>query len=402
MFKSKIRNIVLLSICLIISQLSLSQIYSPNATRTTALGEDSVYWFSSQKAELFYNATSESNFTWSIFNEETLDFDLYKTTEDALIDSISITYDAGVKLEIFRNDTTEIYRRWCAMPVIDSVTYVVDSLTCEGLYARSVAYGDDIKMYNFDTKEAIIQEQKYSFYWTQNDSTLLETNSSFADLPCPLEDATWTLTAENQAYAKAVTTMEVESFGVKASYTVEVRDREVANEIFGGNVYSAPAEVECTNTSLGNYTVSEWIMGSATRLYDKNPVYAFQQTGDYQIKLIVTNENSGCTSADSTETITVTDAALEFPNCFTPNGDGVNDEFRCSYRSLKNYEIWIYNRWGRRVYTSTDPSEGWDGKIGGANAAEGVYMYVAQAESFDKGIKLHRKGTVTLIRGKGN
>ena len=61
----------------------------------------------------------------------------------------------------------------------------------------------------------------------------------------------------------------------------------------------------------------------------------------------------------------------------------VNDEFRVVYRSIKEYNIWIYNRWGHLVYKSNDPAKGWDGTIGGRPAAEGAYYYVIRALGTD-------------------
>jgi len=90
---------------------------------------------------------------------------------------------------------------------------------------------------------------------------------------------------------------------------------------------------------------------------------------------------------------------LEVPNVFTPNGDGINDEFRVAYQSLTKFEAWIYNRWGRLVYHWNDPQKGWDGNIGGKKAAEGAYFYVIKAVGSD-GIKYLKKGDINLLRGK--
>jgi gliding motility-associated-like protein len=61
----------------------------------------------------------------------------------------------------------------------------------------------------------------------------------------------------------------------------------------------------------------------------------------------------------------------------------MNDEFRVAYRSLKEFHIWVYNRWGKLVYESTDPAKGWDGTINGRPAAEGAYFYVVRAKGTD-------------------
>ena len=74
---------------------------------------------------------------------------------------------------------------------------------------------------------------------------------------------------------------------------------------------------------------------------------------------------------------------LQVPNVFTPNGDGLNDEFRVQYRSLAEFHCWVYNRWGKLVYEWTDPAKGWDGTINGSPAAEGAYFYVIRARGTD-------------------
>ena len=141
-------------------------------------------------------------------------------------------------------------------------------------------------------------------------------------------------------------------------------------------------------------------MGTIARMYETNPVYMFQTSGDYTVTLIVTNENSplGCQSSDSSFTISVTEAEIGFPEAFTPNGDGVNDLFLPAYKSIKSYKISIMNRWGREVYKGTSPSEGWNGKINGQEAPAGTYFYIVDAEAYDKNVTFHKKGCVTLLR----
>ena len=82
-------------------------------------------------------------------------------------------------------------------------------------------------------------------------------------------------------------------------------------------------------------------------------------------------------------TVAIAESYLAVPNVFTPNGDGQNDEFRVAYRSLAVFHIWVYNRWGKLVYESDDPSKGWDGMIGRRPAAEGAYFYVVRALGTD-------------------
>ncbi|MBL0309540.1 MAG: gliding motility-associated C-terminal domain-containing protein [Bacteroidetes bacterium] len=67
------------------------------------------------------------------------------------------------------------------------------------------------------------------------------------------------------------------------------------------------------------------------------------------------------------------------PNTFTPNGDGNNDWFRPfkPYRFVSKIEMKIYNRWGEKVFETTDPEINWDGRDQktGKELSEGVYLY---------------------------
>jgi gliding motility-associated-like protein len=60
----------------------------------------------------------------------------------------------------------------------------------------------------------------------------------------------------------------------------------------------------------------------------------------------------------------------------------------------------IFNRWGRKVYVSTDPEKGWDGSIGNGQAPPGVYFFTIEAEGYDEDEKHKLSGPVHLIRDK--
>ncbi|MCF0190305.1 MAG: gliding motility-associated C-terminal domain-containing protein [Marinilabiliaceae bacterium] len=284
------------------------------------------------------------------------------------------------------------------IPRVDSVRIVLDSLRCEGAYLHAIAYAVPYAVEDKSTGEVVMKNQKLLYQWYMSDTLALSSNYPEAELGAPYDTTFIKLVVTNQDEQTAVDEVRVPSYGVRASFTLQVREREWPHEITKGDALSAPANVEFSNTSRGQYTVSEWAMGSATRLFDKDPVYQFQETGDYVISLKVTNEVSGCWSVDSTHTVKVTDSDIDFPDVFTPNGDGVNDEFRPAYKSIKNYKLTVYNRWGRRIYTSTNLETGWDGKDGGTKAAEGVYMYICEADGYDKGVHFVKKGSVTLMR----
>lgn len=110
--------------------------------------------------------------------------------------------------------------------------------------------------------------------------------------------------------------------------------------------------------------------------------YTFTEPGNYRAVVGISNSH-GC-QLDSVEfLISVSESMLAVPNVFTPNGDGMNDEFRVVYRSIKEFHCWVYNRWGHLVYEWSDPAKGWNGTIGGKPASEGAYYYVIRALGTD-------------------
>jgi gliding motility-associated-like protein len=89
---------------------------------------------------------------------------------------------------------------------------------------------------------------------------------------------------------------------------------------------------------------------------------------------------------------------LEMPNAFTPNHDGLNDIFRVKYPYfIKTFNMVIYNRWGEKVFSTTDPYKGWDGNYLGENQPSGNYIWTIFLIDLD-GNKLTAKGNVILIR----
>jgi gliding motility-associated-like protein len=93
----------------------------------------------------------------------------------------------------------------------------------------------------------------------------------------------------------------------------------------------------------------------------------------------------------------------QIPNVFTPNGDGYNDLLiPRSYTSVDHIELDIRDRWGRQVFTSTDPAILWNGTdmTTGQACSDGAYFYVCDVyENTLCGMSRRvLKGTVTILR----
>ena len=117
-------------------------------------------------------------------------------------------------------------------------------------------------------------------------------------------------------------------------------------------------------------------------------------TTTYQLTVAADN---GCTASDKI-TITIYHP-LKMPNAFTPNGDGLNDLFRIPPVTSQQINFFsVYNRWGERLFRTTDSGVGWDGTFNGQLQAAGTYVWEIQyQDALSKKIELAR-GTVELVR----
>ena len=115
-------------------------------------------------------------------------------------------------------------------------------------------------------------------------------------------------------------------------------------------------------------------------------------------------DSLGCSATDEI-TITVDKSRdVYIPNVFTPNGDGINDNFMIfGGIGVTQIEVLkIYNRWGELLFEASnfqpnDPFFSWDGKLKGKSLNPSVFVYFAEISFFD-GVTIPYKGDVTLLK----
>lgn len=138
-----------------------------------------------------------------------------------------------------------------------------------------------------------------------------------------------------------------------------------------------------------------WLHDSST-----NPIIVVSTPRAYEVIL---TDSAGCQRKFSSN-VKEDDctAKIEMPNIFTPDGDFINDLFKPTLlERVYNFEMWIYNRWGRAVFKyDGNPEEcAWDGNNGNTPSPEGVYFWVVKyTDVFDK--KFAQRGTVTVLRSR--
>lgn len=185
--------------------------------------------------------------------------------------------------------------------------------------------------------------------------------------------------------------------------TVLVRDKtnlnaffESSKDAFNEKVYTFRNYTRLDDSGNTENVDFEWLVNGVVMTTDYNFDYEFKSNGKYEVELVA--RIGDCESRYS-ETIGVTSSDFRIPNIFTPNGDGIGDEFTIKYDgTLLDYDLSIYTKSGQLVFHSQQIDDYWNGKISGNNdASEGTYFYVITATD-ENNEKLTQKGTVQLIR----
>ena len=125
-------------------------------------------------------------------------------------------------------------------------------------------------------------------------------------------------------------------------------------------------------------TVSENSIGKEFYKYqlnDEEPqdsnVFTGVPAGDYTVKVLAFAENESCSETTSEPIV-----LISFPKSFSPNGDGINDEWNIAQLSQEPFIIYIYNRFGKLLKTINTQGKGWDGIYNNAPVPSDEYWFV--------------------------
>ncbi|MGB0930798.1 MAG: gliding motility-associated C-terminal domain-containing protein, partial [Chitinophagales bacterium] len=127
-----------------------------------------------------------------------------------------------------------------------------------------------------------------------------------------------------------------------------------------------------------------------------NPIASPSVSTNYSV--VIAELSSGCSVSATYRVNIVKESKIAIPTAFSPNNDGVNDEFRILLRDFKEADFAVYDRSGNRVFESTNPTlDGWDGIYQNREQNIGIYVYYLIVTFNDDTQRLYT-GNVTLIR----
>ena len=159
--------------------------------------------------------------------------------------------------------------------------------------------------------------------------------------------------------------------------------------------------IEATDQSIGaNTIVYKFDDGTIKNTRNFNHTFNTTYAKKVSIMQIAVNTN-GCRDS-ITKIVDIKPAfTIYIPNTFTPNNDGVNDGFLALGIGIKEFNLQIYDRWGKLVFESDDINKAWDGSINGEGDYESAKqdVYVWKATVKDVMLKNHDLiGHVNLIK----
>lgn len=189
------------------------------------------------------------------------------------------------------------------------------------------------------------------------------------------------------------------------SQYITVFDHPVSNFTFGPQPTDVfETEIQFVNTSSQDAILWDWAFGAdgvlgTSTVPDPTLTFPGEDRYDYPVTLVVTNSN-GC--VDTTTQIVVIGGyfSVYVPNTFTPDGDGVNDMFMPVVKDQdpNDHTFAVYDRWGERIFETSDAQVAWDGTLGGSQAKEDVYVWQVESRSVVDGKRRMFLGHVTLLR----
>jgi gliding motility-associated-like protein len=306
--------------------------------------------------------------------------------------------------------------------------------TCDYIQLDGILTPDTQIYYDLSTGEKLKLPNGMSFTWSSDNPDLNIPAPSYwlhprlgADLP---SKNTWfILTAVDSFGLSRDDSVFYETVHTKAGFTLLFEDKVNPGEWIENSERKgeAPLEVKFVNISE-NGSEFHWVFTDTAQvgMINEEITYDIADTVDYTYYIprfyyprLISYSEENCVDSfpdpiqgEELIIIEVEPSKLEVMNVFTPNGDGSNDYFFVNAKSLRQFRLSIYNRWGNLVYRYVQEEEkfdwqGWDGTMDGKGKSKldpGVYYYVIEAlgwdaEKYRGGIY---KGYVYLLRDKND
>ena len=233
-----------------------------------------------------------------------------------------------------------------------------------------ICFGDEIIL----EAEAVFGGGEYEFVWNTGD------NRSRIKIS-PTELTTYNIRLTDQCDTVRMADVVVDVSQVNADFDYE---------------YIGDYDLKVHNNSMStdSFAAHEWIIeGANVSSLEFDPVLALPDGNPYSVELTSTNIH-GC--VDIATVIVAPEFHLYIPTGFTPNNDNLNDRWTISSVGIREMKLQVFDRWGGKLFETTDKSFEWDGSVNGKRAPMGAYAWRIVLYT-DKGEYVERRGSLNLM-----
>lgn len=308
-------------------------------------GKDNIYFFCGSNGESngVLNVTASGNsvlFTWEKYNPDGGVFEFY-FSELGVTSSISGLGNGCYRIRFTDNGVDYLYRAW-VMNSWMSVEAKITESNCQYFTLSSSASGSDYSYHDLSSSQLVTLSPLYKYQWYL-DAQLVSSNSNPTIYNPPTKNSTYELVVTDRAGCSQKITVSYFSIVTKAAFSWkgnQTMDAQYSN-------YEAPLEVLFTNESEnGDPDKYEWFLykdkseieneggvggvidSIMQRLYVQDPVYTYENSGKYKVKLVSAKQSTDYTCRDTfylKNYIVVDTSLVKVTPVVTPNGDGIND-----------------------------------------------------------------------------
>jgi gliding motility-associated-like protein len=177
-----------------------------------------------------------------------------------------------------------------------------------------------------------------------------------------------------------ITLKVTSSYGCQMSHTLNtpivVHPKPSAEFIASPNEMSIDQPTVQFMDASANAIMWDWDFGDHKTSITRNPFHTYSDTGTFTVTQITINE-FGCNDTTRHVVRVNPQPSLYIPNAFSPGNDQLNDVFLPVGNGISDFNMSIFDRWGKEIFKTNSLDNGWDGRVYGSQemVTEGIYVY---------------------------
>jgi len=340
-----------------------------------------------------------------IFEPPLLEFDsaMFEnvTCYDGMDGSAEVSVTGGLPSYLFNwsNGATDSVLN--NIPAGDYSLIVSDSNMCTIDTLLSITQPDPLEINLVDVEDSYCDLPNGSITVIADGGT---PNYQYTWLTQPLVQGNMLLDVKGSPQGGTYTILVIDSLGCRDSATFEINS--IPSPVADFTTDFAPLDSIIIPYTLGvnfinmsqNANTYLWDFGDGGGSTEENPNHRYELDGFYEVVLIAYDEKLACPDTARRSFTLLPPGAIYVPNAFSPNDDGINDNFFPKGVGVVRMKMDIFDRWGKLLTTLYSLGDRWPGTNANGNPVqEGVYVWYIEA-TINDGTIFRKAGTVTLFR----